>query len=493
MRIRRSALNLQQTSQSWDPILLWYAKGVRELQSRAISDPGSWRYQAAMHEYNSATDPFRSSGQPLPSQADQNRFWNRCQHGSWFFLSWHRAYLRFFERMIVAAIIPLGGPVDWALPFWDYSAGPNARKLPLAFQLQTLPDGSPNPLLVPAPDRTPAANSNGLVGTPPDADTSVCLGKRQFTNLGVVQQFGGGQTGFMHNGGVAGACEVTPHGSMHGAVGGFVGWMSAFSTAALDPIFWFHHANIDRLWELWHRQSLSHTDPTQTLWQTGVVFEFHDENGAVVPITSDQVVDIAAPLMDYDYEGLPPKPAPPAPLISATPAGGPRGPWMPTPQIIPEMIGASLGTVTLGSEPRSVSVAIAPPTGPAALLSKDPGSRSVHLVLENVQAAAAPIETYQVFVNLPANADPLQNEDLRAGVLPRFGIVEASQANSEHGGTGVNLSYDITKIAATLETRKAWDPTRLQVDFVPVRTPGDREGELEIQPVRVGRVSVYYS
>ena len=32
---------------------------------------------------------------------------------------------------------------------------------------------------------------------------------------------------------------------------GVGGWMSAFATAAQDPIFWLHHANIDRLWEAW--------------------------------------------------------------------------------------------------------------------------------------------------------------------------------------------------------------------------------------------------
>jgi tyrosinase len=29
------------------------------------------------------------------------------------------------------------------------------------------------------------------------------------------------------------------------------GWMSDPDKAALDPIFWLHHANIDRLWAAW--------------------------------------------------------------------------------------------------------------------------------------------------------------------------------------------------------------------------------------------------
>ena len=42
VRIRRNAGTLA----TWDPILEWYAKAVREMQSRPITDPASWRYQA---------------------------------------------------------------------------------------------------------------------------------------------------------------------------------------------------------------------------------------------------------------------------------------------------------------------------------------------------------------------------------------------------------------------------------------------------------------
>src|SRR5690242_6319467 len=140
MRIRRSAHDLP----VWDPILLWYAKAVRQMKTRPITDPTSWRYQSAVHEYNAARDPFRVPGEPLPS--DQLRFWNRCQHGSWFFLPWHRAYLLFFERTVAATLVGLGGPADWALPYWDYSPSTHARKLPKAFQDAILPDGTPNPL-----------------------------------------------------------------------------------------------------------------------------------------------------------------------------------------------------------------------------------------------------------------------------------------------------------------------------------------------------------
>lgn len=47
------------------------------------------------------------------------------------------------------------------------------------------------------------------------------------------------------------------------------GLMSSPVTAGLDPIFWLHHANIDRLWEVWRRGAASHVDPTIAKWADG--------------------------------------------------------------------------------------------------------------------------------------------------------------------------------------------------------------------------------
>jgi hypothetical protein len=42
------------------------------------------------------------------------------------------------------------------------------------------------------------------------------------------------------------------HGSLHGQIHTFVGLtMSTTSTAALDPLFYMHHCNVDRLYHLW--------------------------------------------------------------------------------------------------------------------------------------------------------------------------------------------------------------------------------------------------
>lgn len=49
--------------------------------------------------------------------------------------------------------------------------------------------------------------------------------------------------------------EWVPHGIVHSAVGGDNGDMT-FMHSVNDPIFWLHHANVDRLWWEWQKSGL---------------------------------------------------------------------------------------------------------------------------------------------------------------------------------------------------------------------------------------------
>ena len=39
-------------------------------------------------------------GEAFPSASDQQRFWNQCQHQTWYFLPWHRGYLLGLEAVV---------------------------------------------------------------------------------------------------------------------------------------------------------------------------------------------------------------------------------------------------------------------------------------------------------------------------------------------------------------------------------------------------------
>jgi hypothetical protein len=41
----------------------------------------------------------------MPSRTDA--YWSECQHGSWYFLPWHRGYLIAFEAVVRRGHIPI--------------------------------------------------------------------------------------------------------------------------------------------------------------------------------------------------------------------------------------------------------------------------------------------------------------------------------------------------------------------------------------------------
>lgn len=287
-----------------DATLDWYAKAIALLRSRPLNDPRSWRYQAAIHDYNTNTDPYFTPQDVFPD--DQSRFWQKCQHGCAFFLPWHRMYLAYFEQIIQAAVVQLGGAPGWSLPYWNYSdaTNPNAQRLPPAFYTSQT---AANTLFV--AQRTAAANAGRTVGDELDVALDCLTNDPVFFGEGDGGGggFGGLNTGDpVHNGVQAGGLEAVPHGSMHIAVGGsgrHPGWMSDFTTAGLDPIFWLHHSNIDRLWEVWLRRDPAHVNPTDAAWLTQT-FEFHDSTGAIVSLRPQDVLDTTAPPLGYVYEDV---------------------------------------------------------------------------------------------------------------------------------------------------------------------------------------------
>src|SRR5690348_16691350 len=117
IRIRKNVRTLGSTQDD----LFWYASAVADLRTRPVIDPTSWRFLAAVHGYDPNSDPNAGTGDPLPARTVQERFWNQCQHQSWYFLPWHRGYLAYFEQIIAAAVVKVGGPAGWSLPYWNYS------------------------------------------------------------------------------------------------------------------------------------------------------------------------------------------------------------------------------------------------------------------------------------------------------------------------------------------------------------------------------------
>ncbi|MEQ8208258.1 MAG: tyrosinase family protein [Lacipirellulaceae bacterium] len=82
--------------------------------------------------------------------------------------------------------------------------------------------------------------------------------KREKLFFGPTEDTGFAGGVYDSDGSTMGLIERRPHNDVHVAIGGIVGndklgLMTEVQRAAFDPIFWVHHANIDRLFEMWVR------------------------------------------------------------------------------------------------------------------------------------------------------------------------------------------------------------------------------------------------
>ncbi|HET6250671.1 MAG TPA: tyrosinase family protein [Tepidisphaeraceae bacterium] len=489
VRIRKNVLTLD----ARDDTLLWYGKAIAAMQKKLVADPSSWRYQAAIHDYTPGQDPNASTADKLPSKADQKKFWMQCQHGSWYFLPWHRMYLHHFEQIVLAELKKQGGPDTWALPYWNYSASATAALLPAAFRNSSLPDGSPNPLFVAQRDAN--ANAGRAIASAIDTDIKYCLNRTLFPggNTGGSAGFGGPVTKFEHGGSITGSTETVPHGTMHVAVGGPTGWMSAFNTAPLDPIFWLHHCNIDRLWEVWIQRDPAHANPQTSNWLKSVSFPFHDAAGKVVAMTPSQVLNTQAMPLQYAYDDTSDPLKPAAPVSAMAAAGSGKGAKTgkgksmavkgTTGRSMPEMVGATATSFTLQKDVVEQPITLQKPTGPA-MVNAAAVPRRVFLHIEAITSDQRSVP-YDVYLNLPPGADPVHHPELRAGRLPMFGLVEASQSGRKHPKNGLHYTIEITELYQRLAAEPDWKPRNLRVSLVPTRTDGPAGA-------KVGRLSVYF-
>ncbi|MBE1507936.1 tyrosinase family protein [Rhizobium viscosum] len=515
---------------SGDQTLLWYGRAVERLQGLPISDVTSWWSLAAMHGIDEPI--WRGfnvipAGATLPAGPAQITLWRQCQHLTWYFLPWHRGYLLAFERIVRNAIIDLGGPKDWALPYWNYSADARSRQLPPAFAKDKLVSGQRNYLFV--------AQRYGT-GQVPQAQSPIVLDPRAVTITDTLAErffegsagggsagFGGVKTPFWHgdesNDGTFGVLETQPHGPVHVLVGGGfkgnglsqdpleIGWMTNPDTAALDPIFWLHHANIDRLWNVWLRQKRRPNDsadvfanPTDPDWLDGPQdreFAMPAVDGTIYNFKARDVLDTQSPSLNYIYddepagEDLTTLVAARLQRLGATPEAAFQvaGTVSMAPPKQAELLGANSGTIKLADDVVETKVRLdkdqqqrlSTTLSVSPSIQKEPDK--VYLNLENVKSPTDAAVFY-VYVNLPGDADPSDDTEHLAGTLSMFGVSKASKREGPTGGSGINASFDITRIIDAAFAREGL-AEEISVKLVSAVPGVTSEG------ISIGRISVY--
>lgn len=239
---------------SWDdPDLIAYRNAVGILRSPEALNDLNWGAIASIHA--GVRGESRIIG---------------CPHGNWFFLPWHRAYVLMMERIVRQ----LSGYAGFAMPYWDWNTNP---RVPDAF-LEPGTANAPNPLNLTEPDRY----MTGTMSLPPrivgNARIETVLNNPSFRAFasGVPVGDTGEQDSldlptWLEVRGTDGALETNPHNPVHVMVGSGIdengvaiqrpdgGGVMVTGFSPLDPLFWMHHCNIDRLWAIWNRNGNQNT------------------------------------------------------------------------------------------------------------------------------------------------------------------------------------------------------------------------------------------
>jgi len=228
---------------------------------QGISDDRGYQHWAGIH------------GLPLPGYCVHNDaagVFGNLPVGP-LFLPWHRAYLYFFEL----ALQDQDPAHAVTLPWWDWTTDPSQpSEIPAAYASDTS-NGQPNPL------------ASGPIAAIPDSQWEGDSGARQ----SLIQQTGIDPgplpaVTFRQPGALPGSPPGLPtpqdvqnalalsnfadfsqqleqiHNGVHVWVGGT---MSEIPVASYDPLFYAHHAMIDRLWWLWQLQHPGADPPARYL------------------------------------------------------------------------------------------------------------------------------------------------------------------------------------------------------------------------------------
>jgi hypothetical protein len=265
-------------------------EAFRAMDALPPSNPSSLFFQAGIHALpmtrgewwtDESTKPIVAQFRADPNAASMLGFWNRCTHfganAGADFVIWHRAYLYYFERHVRSVLSKLPGLEDpqFCLPYWDYQ-DPNNRALPPIFARDANPSPTGNPL---GCNKGPGRRlDSGAVLRPTQVSSDSAFNVSNFFSDGGFAAFGGHSV--RNDDGVL---DEQPHGTVHSGIGG---WMGNVETAGFDPIFWVHHANIDRLFNKWlssDQRYWSRAPLTQAaldLWLDQSPYTFIDADGS---------------------------------------------------------------------------------------------------------------------------------------------------------------------------------------------------------------------
>lgn len=204
----------------------------RKVQAFSDADDRGYQHWSGIH------------GLPLPAYCD-------IAHGTPLFLPWHRAYLYRFERALRDQV------PDAMLAWWDWRTPANQQgQIPAALADQNA-GSQPNPLFN-AKVQSLAIQQGGSLGQ--QLGTPTRRAPSTSRRLPTPQQI---ETLLDEDDFTTFSEQLDNfHGGVHMWVGAH---MSRIPFSAYDPIFYFHHTMIDRVWRIWQLRH-GRAGPPESLW-----------------------------------------------------------------------------------------------------------------------------------------------------------------------------------------------------------------------------------
>lgn len=468
-----------------------YERGIAAMLALPPEDPRNWYRYALIHFID-------------------------CPHGNWWFLPWHRGYIGWLERIIR----DLTGTPTFALPYWDWTADGEQRipsrffegmlnpanfkiqdfarfkagfvpptkeffnNLNLQQKQQLVARSFPNFDAIwtaiehddPADSTSPSdfsdiRSTRQLTAQLPCFDDKSrkavtlatildALAPRQFVDFASAKA----PNHQIVDNPNKGVLESQPHDNVHNVVGGSnprngaYGFMSAF-LSPIDPLFYMHHSNIDRLWDVWTRKQLAHGDPVKypttpigpdlATWNAEPFLFFVGVDGK--PVAQQTAGDyVATNFFGYDYQ-----PGSGEIVVPGTPT--------PSNSLSGQSIAATMeaGESRLGA-PIHSSAKIPADLGAATGIAG--GVRVVAEVVAEYPRQAGHVGLH-VLLNVPAGPRPISFDDPSyAGTYRPFGHYHAG--DGAHARTTVTFRIGLTEAVSRLVAAKrmaAGDALRVAV------------------------------
>ena len=273
-----------------------------KMKALGCNDPTSWYYQGGIHWVPDDKDDGSNLGKKNPFCSSYNGTtaalkpaWDNCTHQQGMelhFLIWHRLFIYYLEDIVRAK----SGKADFALPYWNYVDQKDALMPPVFANKKSN---------LYAPARCTVLNQGKPIeskeyGPGKDLDITALMKNTLYSVFNKT-------------------IDAAPHGAMHNYIGGSTdeetflnriyqatlpdqgGVMAQVPSAAFDPIFWVHHAEIDYIWQQWMNSPKGQKPNLAALKKAPIPYNFFDRSGKPVKLTVDQAYTMAFSLpVTYD-------------------------------------------------------------------------------------------------------------------------------------------------------------------------------------------------